>query len=190
MTWRAIGSKLLAVACGFAQLWPSSRSQPKPPFDCLTSRSICAAHFSGVPITPSPDSVDEVDHFGGAVAEHGHLREGRKSLKVTEPMIMPYCTSAIACSLVSAQCIGPTRRQFERSTVLPCTRASSPSTSQCSARASKPAAVVAPTERSPMPCRLRLAGLATPPPPPPRRKADWDTAEDAAVRLADPNDGS
>src|SRR5918996_1304829 len=67
---------------------------------------------------------------------------------------MPYCTSAIACSLVSAQCIGPTRRQFERSTVLPYARASSLSTSQCSARASKPAAVVAPTESRQMQPRI------------------------------------
>src|SRR6516225_8116506 len=56
---------------------------------------------------------------------------------------MPYSTSRYACSLVSAMWHKPTSRHLLRSAVLPCAFASAVSTSQCSASASKPAAVVA-----------------------------------------------
>ena len=61
-------------------------------------------------------------------------------------------------------CTRPTSRHLERSTVLPAAAASASITSQCSASASKPAAEVAPMDRSPMPCRpasLGPAGEAT-----------------------------
>ena len=64
---------------------------------------------------------------------------------------MPYSTSARACSFVSARCIGPTRRHFDRSAVWPCCAATSFHVCQCEPIASKPCLVVAAIESSPVP---------------------------------------
>ena len=72
-------------------------------------------------------------------------------MKYFENGTMPYATSARACSFVSARCIGPTSRHFDRSAVLPCCAATSFHVCQCVPIASKPCFVVAAIDSRPVP---------------------------------------
>ena len=66
----------------------------------------------------------------------------------------------MACSLVSAMCIGPTRRQLLRSTVVENSSARSAMTCQCEPSTSKPPSVVAPSESRLRPKRPARRGPA------------------------------